>query len=42
MLKDEAHRIQLIVGGNIINFPGDITTPTETFRTAKLIFNGFV
>ena len=27
------------MGGNLINFPGDFTTPTEDIIMAKLVFN---
>ena len=27
------------MGGNLIHFPGDVTTPTADLITAKLIFN---
>ena len=37
--KAETHRNILTVGGNLINFPGDVTTPTADLITAKLIFN---
>ena len=37
--KAETHRNRIIVGGNLIDFPGDITTPTADIITAKLIFN---
>ena len=37
--KAETHRTRLTVGGNLINFPGDVTTPTADLITAKLIFN---
>ena len=37
--NDETHRTRLTVGGNLINFPGDFTTPTADLITAKLIFN---
>ena len=37
--KAETHRVSLTVGGNLINFPGDVTTPTEDLIMAKLIFN---
>ena len=30
------------MGGNLINFPGDITTPTEDIITSKLIFNSLL
>ena len=38
-LKAETHRTRLTVGGNLINLPGDVTTPTSVLITAKLIFN---
>ena len=37
--KAEIHRTRLTVGGNLINFPGDVTTPTADLITVKLIFN---
>ena len=37
--KAETHRTRLTVGGNLIRFPGDVTTPTAYLITAKLIFN---
>ena len=37
--KAETHRTRLTVGGNLINFPGDVTTSTSDLITAKLIFN---
>ena len=37
--KVETHCTRLTVGGNLINFPGDVTTPTAYLITAKLIFN---
>ena len=33
----ETHLTRLTVGGNLINFPGDVTTPTSYLITAKLI-----
>ena len=37
--KAETHCTRLTVGGNLINFPGDFTTPTADMRTPNLIFN---
>ena len=37
--KAETHYTRLTVGGNLINFPGDVTTPTADLITAKLFFN---
>ena len=36
--KAETHHTQLTLGGNLINFPGDVTTPTADLTTSKLIF----
>ena len=35
----ETHRTRLTAGGNLINFPGDVTTHTADFITSKLILN---
>ena len=37
--KAETHRTRLTVGGNLINFPGYVKTPTADLIMAKLIFN---
>ena len=37
--KTEAYCKGITVGGNLINFPGNFTTPTSDLTTAKLIFN---
>ena len=37
--KAETHRTILTLGGNLINFPGDFTTPTAVLIMTKLIFN---
>ena len=37
--KAETHQTRLTVGGNLINFPGDVTTPTADLITAKIVFN---
>ena len=37
--KSETHCIRLTVRGNLINFPGDVTTPTAYITTAKLVLN---
>ena len=37
--KAETHRTRLTVGGNLVHFPGDVTTPTADLITAKLVFN---
>ena len=40
--KAETRRTRLTVGGNLINFPGDVTTPTAYLITAKLILNSLL
>ena len=35
----ETHLTQITVGGNLINFPGNVTTPTADIIMTKLIFN---
>jgi hypothetical protein len=37
--KKEANRTRLTVGGNLIDFPGDVSTPTPDLTTAKLVIN---
>jgi hypothetical protein len=37
--KKEAKRTRLTVGGNLIDFPGNVSTPTADPTTAKLVIN---
>eukprot|EP00957_Ditylum_brightwellii_P133253 10160959-Ditylum_brightwellii.AAC.1 len=37
--KKETHRTRITVGGNSINYPGNVKTPTADIETAKLLFN---
>ena len=37
--KSEINRTRLTVGGNLINSPGDVTTPTSYLITYKFVFN---
>jgi hypothetical protein len=37
--KTEPNRTRLTVGGNLIDYPGDVSTPTANITTAKLIIN---
>ena len=37
--KAETYRTRLTVGGDLINFPGDVTTTTAYLITARLISN---
>ena len=40
--KEEPHRTRLTVGGNLINYPGDVSTPTADITTAKLLINSTI
>jgi hypothetical protein len=37
--KAEPNRTRLTVGGNLIDYPGDVSTPTAGTTTAKLVIN---
>ncbi len=37
--KEDPHRIQITVGGNLINHPGELTTRTADITTSKLHWN---
>ena len=40
--KAEIHRTRFVVGGNKINYPGEVATPTAEMLVAKLLFNSVV
>ena len=40
--KAEPHRTRLTVGGNHINYPGPVSTPTADITTAKLLLNSTI
>ena len=40
--KTEPNRTRLTVGGNLIEFPGDVSTPTADLTTAKLVINSTI
>ena len=40
--KQEPHQTRLAVGGNLIQYDGDLSTPTAELITAKLLFNSVV
>jgi len=37
--KMDPHRIWITAGGNLINYPGELTTRTDDLTTSKLIWN---
>jgi hypothetical protein len=37
--KQEVHRTRLTIGGNLINYPGDISTPNADMTLAKILIN---
>ena len=40
--KDEVNRTRFVVGGNRINYPGDVGTPTADMLLAKILFNSII
>ena len=40
--KSETHQTQLTVNGNLLDFPGMLSTPTATVTTAKCLFNSVI
>ena len=40
--KDEKNRTRFVVGGNRINYPGDVGTPTADMLLAKILFNSVI
>jgi hypothetical protein len=40
--KEEENRTRLTVGGNLIDFPGEVSTPTADITTTKLVINSTV
>ena len=41
-VKKEEHRIQLTLGGDRINYTGDVSTPTACLLTVKLLLNSVI
>ena len=35
----DPHRIRIMAGGNLINYPGELTTRTANLTTSKLMWN---
>jgi hypothetical protein len=40
--KEEPNRTRLMVGGNLIEYPGDVSTPTADTTTAKMVINSTI
>ena len=40
--KSEPNRTRFTVGGNRINYPGEVATPTAEMLVAKLLFNSVI
>jgi hypothetical protein len=41
-LKEETKRVRITVGGNKIDYPGDVATPTAELITVKCLFNSVI
>ena len=37
--KEDPNRVRITVGGNLINFPGKLTTRTADLSTSKILWN---
>ena len=37
--KDDPNRVRLTAGGNLINYPGELTTRTAELTTSKILWN---
>jgi hypothetical protein len=40
--KEESNRTRITMGGNLIDFPGDVSTPTSDMTTAKILMNSTI
>ena len=40
--KEKTHRTSFVVGGNRINYPGEVATPKAEMMDAKLLFNSVI
>jgi Reverse transcriptase (RNA-dependent DNA polymerase) len=40
--KEDPYRVRMTVGGNLIDFPGDVATKTADLTTAKLLINSII
>jgi hypothetical protein len=40
--KKETHRTRLTVGGNLVDYPGDVSTPTADLTTTKVLLNSTI
>jgi hypothetical protein len=40
--KAETHRIRAVVGGNLIDYPGKVSTPTAALTTIKCMLNSII
>ena len=40
--KDEPNRTRFTAGGNRVNYPGEVATPTADMLVAKILFNSVI
>ena len=40
--KDDPNRVRITVGGNLIDYPGELTTRTADLTTTKLMWNSVI
>ena len=40
--KDDPNQVRITVGGNLINYPGELTTQTADLTTTKILWNSTI
>jgi hypothetical protein len=40
--KEEMHRTRFTIGGDRVNYPGEVATPTADMLVAKILFNSII
>jgi hypothetical protein len=40
--KDDPNRVRITVGGNLIEYPGELTTRTADLTTSKILWNSTI
>ena len=40
--KDDPNRVRITAGGNLLKYPGELTTRTADFTTSKLLWNSVI
>ena len=41
-LKTEANRVRLTIGGDVLDYPGTVSSPASSLMEAKFLINSFI